>query len=84
MYRDSSEWLCVMDYYNGVEDFINYALSNSRNISGCGIRCPCNRCKNKTFLDPDILTMHLLQNSSWRNTCVGLHIKNHMFFMRPC
>jgi hypothetical protein len=53
--------LCMMNYCNGVEDFINYVLSNSRNISGGGIRCPCKRCKNKKFLDLDILTMHLLQ-----------------------
>jgi hypothetical protein len=40
-----------MDYYNRVKGFINYALSNLRNISGGGIRCPCNRCENKNFLD---------------------------------
>jgi hypothetical protein len=48
-------------YYNGVQGFINYTLSNLRNISGRGIRCPFKRCKNKTFIDPDVVTMHLLQ-----------------------
>jgi hypothetical protein len=28
MYRDSLEGLRMMDYCNGVQDFINYALSN--------------------------------------------------------
>ena len=51
----------MMDYYNGVQDFINYALFNPRNISGLSIRCPCKRCKNKKFIDPDVVTMHLLQ-----------------------
>ena len=37
----------MMDYCNGVRGFINYALSNPRNITGGGIRCPCKRCKNK-------------------------------------
>jgi hypothetical protein len=37
------------------------ALSNPRNISGDGIRCPCKRCKNKKFLNTDVVTMHLLQ-----------------------
>jgi hypothetical protein len=27
--------------------FINYTLSNMKNISGCAIRCLCKRCKNK-------------------------------------
>ena len=50
-----------MDYCNEVQGFINYAISNPRNISGGGIRCPCKSSKNKKFLDPDVITMHLLQ-----------------------
>ena len=49
-----------MDYCNGVQGFINYTTSISRNISRGGIRCPCKRCKNKKFLDLDVVTMHLL------------------------
>jgi len=37
MYRDSLQGLRRMDYHNEVQSFINYALSNSRNISGDGI-----------------------------------------------
>jgi hypothetical protein len=51
----------MMDYCDGVGGFINYALSNPRNISRCDIRCSCKRCKNKKFIDPDVVTMHLLQ-----------------------
>jgi hypothetical protein len=47
MYRDSPERLCKMNYYNGVQGFINYTLSNPRNISGENIRCPCKSCKKK-------------------------------------
>jgi hypothetical protein len=36
-----------MDYCNEIEGFINYALSNSINISGGNIRCLCKKCKNK-------------------------------------
>ena len=36
----------MMDYWNGVHGFINYAISNLRNISGGDIKCPCKRCKN--------------------------------------
>ena len=49
-----------MKYCNGVQGFINYTISNPRNISGGGIRCPCIRCKNKKFLDSDVVTMYLL------------------------
>jgi len=61
IYRDLSQWLWRMNCCNGVQGFINYTLSNSINISGGGIRCPCKRCKNKKFIDPDVVTMHLLQ-----------------------
>jgi len=49
-----------MNYCNEIQSFINYALSNSRNISGDGMRCLCKRCKNKKFLDPVVVMMHLL------------------------
>jgi len=61
MYQVSPEGLCTMDYCNEIESFINYALFNLKNISGISIRCSCKRCKNKKFLNPDIVIMHLLQ-----------------------
>jgi hypothetical protein len=61
MYQVSLERLCMMDYCNEIESFINYALFNLKNISGISIRYPCKRCKNKKFLNPDIVIMHLLQ-----------------------
>jgi hypothetical protein len=61
MYRDSPKGLQMMNYYNKVQGFINYALSNPRNINERGIRYPCKRNKNKKFLDPDAIIMHLLQ-----------------------
>jgi hypothetical protein len=45
MYQDSPKGLWRMDYCNGVQGFINYALSNLRNISRGSIRCSCKRCK---------------------------------------
>ena len=47
MYRDLTQGLQRMDYYNGIQSFINYALSNLRNISRGSIRCSCKSCKNK-------------------------------------
>ena len=45
MYRDSLKSCMRLIIVMGF--IINYVLSNLRNISGGGIRCPCKRCKNK-------------------------------------
>jgi len=49
-----------MDYCNWVQGFINFATSIPRNFSGGCIRCPCKKCKNKKYIHPDVVTMHLL------------------------
>ena len=61
MYQDLPQGLRKMNYCNRVQGFINYAISNPINISGGGIRCLCKRYKNKKFLDPNVVTIHLLQ-----------------------
>jgi hypothetical protein len=60
MYRDSPQGLQMMDYCNRVQGLINFATSILRNFSRCGIRCQCRKCKNKKYLHPDVVTMHLL------------------------
>ena len=60
MYRDSPEGLHMMDYCNWIECFINYTLSNPKNISGGDIKYQCKKCKNKKLFDPDIVTIHFL------------------------
>jgi len=49
-----------MNYCNGVQGFINFATSILRNFTDGGIRCLCRKCKNKKFMHPDVVTMHLL------------------------
>jgi hypothetical protein len=49
MYRDSPQELYRKGYYKGVESFINFILSNPKNISGGEIRCLCVKFKNKKF-----------------------------------
>jgi hypothetical protein len=39
MYRDSPQGLQRMDYCNEIQSFINYVLSNPRNISGQDVQC---------------------------------------------
>ena len=47
MYLDLPQGVFREDYYRGVKSFINFTLSNSKNISGCKIRCLYVKCKNK-------------------------------------
>jgi len=73
-----------MGYCNGVEGFIKYTLSNLRNISGDDSRCPNKRCKNKNVSQSRYCyNASLKKKGLWRNTCVGLHIENHMFLIKP-
>jgi len=40
--------------------------------------------KVKKILDPDIVTMHLLQKKIYeKNTCVGMNTEKHMFLTIP-
>jgi len=49
-----------MDYRNGVQCSINFTTSITRNFTRGGIRCPYRKCKNKKYLHPDVVMMHLL------------------------
>jgi hypothetical protein len=51
IYLVSPEGSYKMDYFNRADGFINYALSNLKNISGGVIRCLCKGCKNKKLID---------------------------------
>jgi hypothetical protein len=49
-----------MDYCNRVQGFINFATSIPRNFTRGSTKCPCRKCKNKKYLHPDVVMMHLL------------------------
>jgi hypothetical protein len=49
MYRDSPQGLWRMDYYNGVQSFINFAKSITRNISRDDIGVHAEGVKIKNF-----------------------------------
>ena len=63
-----------MDCCNWVQSFINFITSIPRNINGGGIRCLCRKYKNKKFLYPDVVTMHLLQKGFMKDyLCLYVH-----------
>jgi len=63
--------------------FINYTLSNSKNINGGSIRCTYKKYENKKFFDQDIVTMHLIQKGFIEKYLCGLHTENPIFLTRP-
>ena len=48
------------DFYNGINVFVEFALSNNGNDPE--IRCPCSRCRHLKYLLPDIVKVHLCQH----------------------
>ena len=48
------------DFYNGINVFVEFALSNNRNDSE--IRCPCSRCAHLKYLVPDVVKVPMCQN----------------------
>jgi len=48
----------MINYCNEIDGFINYSLSNPKNIGGGGIRYTCNMCTNKS------LSIQILYNAS--------------------
>jgi hypothetical protein len=66
MYRNSLKELYRQDHLQGVKSFINFALSNPKNISVGKIRCSCVKCKNKKFHYKDVVMIHLLKKKVHR------------------
>ena len=46
-----------IDYVNGVDEFLNFALSKVRedDRDSTTIRCPCNSCRNIYFLKQNVM-----------------------------
>ena len=61
MYRNSLKELYRQDHLQGVKSFINFALSNPKNISVGKIRCSCVKCKNKKFHYKNVVMINLLK-----------------------
>ena len=61
MYLDSPQGLYREDYSRGVEGFIDFSLSNPKNITEEKIKCLCVKCKNKKFHKSYVVTMYLLK-----------------------
>ena len=47
------------EFLLGVEYFITFVCHQEIFIKECVIRCPCSKCKNRKYLNPDEVKTHL-------------------------
>jgi hypothetical protein len=55
--KGCTQWIIIM----GLRVLLITHYPIQKNISEDSITCPCERCKNKKFLDLNVVTTHLLQ-----------------------
>jgi hypothetical protein len=84
MYRDFSKRLYRQDYLKGVEGFINFLLSNLKNINESEIRCLCVKCMNKKFHHKNIVMMHLNKKRFVEKYLCWLANKEPYVLTKPC
>ncbi|KAK1353411.1 hypothetical protein POM88_052546 [Heracleum sosnowskyi] len=54
-------------FVNGVENFMEYAISRPSSLDGINIQCPCFNCKNIKFWNAEIVKLHLLKKGFVRD-----------------
>ena len=61
-------------FLNGVTEFVSFACQQAY-LSNGNIRCPCSKCKNLKYLDPEEVKVHLYKKGFipdyWYWTCHG-------------
>ncbi|CAJ2648225.1 unnamed protein product [Trifolium pratense] len=61
------------EFLKGVDEFVSFAIQ--RDTSNKEIRCPCSKCKNMKFLDPEEVKVHIYSRGFkpdyWYWTCHG-------------
>ena len=64
MYKQIENGLLLPSFVEGVETFITFATSQPRSMDGTKIKCPCtlSKCRNKAYLEPNIVRFHLVRN----------------------
>ena len=56
-----------LDFIDGLDKFINFAVQHPSRMDGSKIRCPCARCDNKNFLYTDTVKEHLVRRGFTKN-----------------
>ncbi|XP_043815326.1 uncharacterized protein LOC122724434 [Manihot esculenta] len=64
MYNRLKDGLLNIEFLNGLEEFIQFALTHPERMDGMNIRCPCSmrRCSNRKFLSVDDVRYHVMKN----------------------
>ena len=56
-----------MNFINGVKEFIDFASAQHDTMDGELIRCPCVKCGNLKFFEPDEVAYHLVRKGFTEN-----------------
>ncbi|KAM3264646.1 hypothetical protein P3L10_001640 [Capsicum annuum] len=56
-----------------VDEFIQFACSQSNRMSGDKVRCPCAKCQNYKFMDVETVKCHLYQSGFIENYFIWKH-----------
>ncbi|XP_073138901.1 uncharacterized protein [Henckelia pumila] len=61
MYRRLENGFVTNEFFNGVEEFVNFAKMHPEIMCGQTMRCPCNhrKCRNRAYHDEDEVKLHL-------------------------
>jgi hypothetical protein len=82
MYRDSFEGLYRKYYLKRINSFINFILSNLKNISRVKVDVCTQSVRIKSSTIKMLWLCIYLKKSLLRNTYVGLHTNNPMFVIK--
>ena len=55
------------EFINGVKEFIDFASGQHDTMDGELIRCPCVKCGNLKFFEPDEVAYHLVRKGFTEN-----------------
>ncbi|XP_075507349.1 uncharacterized protein LOC142544170 [Primulina tabacum] len=64
MYHRLENGFITNNFFNGVEEFVNFAKMDPEIMCGETIRCPCNhrRCRNRAYHDEEVVKLHLCRH----------------------
>ena len=51
----------------GLEEFMNYVISQPSSMNGTNIKCPCIKCNNRKYWDANTVKLHLLKKGFVRD-----------------
>ena len=61
MYQRIDSRFLTPAFINGLENFMQYIISQEESMDGINIQCPCFKCENRKFWNGETIKLHLLK-----------------------